>query len=44
VIYVLAKLAEIRGWSPQEAEHRTEDAFFNLFDAIPRAQAVSRVS
>jgi len=33
---VLAKLAEIRGWSRQEAEQRTEDAFFNLFDRIPR--------
>lgn len=34
--HVLAKLAEIRGWSPQEAEQRTEDAFFALFDRIPR--------
>jgi TatD DNase family protein len=33
---VLAKLAEIRGWSAQEAEQRTEDAFFALFDRIPR--------
>jgi TatD DNase family protein len=33
---VLAKLAEIRGWSPAEAEQRTEDAFFALFDRIPR--------
>src|SRR5690606_36787177 len=33
---VLAKLAEIRGWSPDEAERRTEDAFFALFDRIPR--------
>jgi TatD DNase family protein len=33
---VLAKLAEIRGWSLAEAEARTEDAFFNLFDRIPR--------
>ena len=33
---VLAKLAEIRGWTPQEAEQRTEDAFFALFDRIPR--------
>lgn len=33
---VLAKLAEIRGWSAQEAEQRTEDAFFALFDKIPR--------
>lgn len=33
---VLAKLAEIRGWSAREAEQRTEDAFFALFDRIPR--------
>ena len=33
---VLAKLAEIRGWSAQEAEQKTEDAFFALFDKIPR--------
>ena len=33
---VLAKLAEIRGWSGQEAEQKTEDAFFALFDKIPR--------
>jgi TatD DNase family protein len=34
--YVLAKLAEIRGWSIAEAETRTEAAFFNLFDKVPR--------
>jgi TatD DNase family protein len=33
---VLAKLAEIRGWSGEEAEARTERAFFDLFDRIPR--------
>ncbi|HEY9233513.1 MULTISPECIES: TatD family hydrolase [Phenylobacterium] len=33
---VLAKLAEIRGWSLDEAEQKTEDAFFALFDRIPR--------
>lgn len=33
---VLAKLAEIRGWSLEEAEERTEAAFFALFDRIPR--------
>jgi TatD DNase family protein len=33
---ILDKLAEIRGWSRQEAEQRTEDAFFALFDRIPR--------
>ena len=33
---VLQKLAEIRGWTPQEAERRTTDAFFALFDRIPR--------
>jgi len=34
--HVLAKLAELRGWSLKEAEARTEDAFFALFDRIPR--------
>lgn len=34
--HVLAKLAEIRGWTLDEAERRTEDAFFALFDRIPR--------
>lgn len=34
--HVLAKLAEIRGWSLDEADRRTEDAFFDLFDRIPR--------
>lgn len=34
--HVLAKLAEIRGWSLAEAEARTEDAFFALFERIPR--------
>ena len=33
---VLQKLAEIRGWSPEVAERRTTDAFFALFDRIPR--------
>jgi len=36
ITHVLAKLAEIRGWTPEEAEQRTEDAFFALFDRIPR--------
>jgi TatD DNase family protein len=34
--HVLAKLAEVRGWSLAQAEARTEAAFFNLFDRIPR--------
>jgi TatD DNase family protein len=34
--HILAKLAEIRGWTLREAETRTEDAFFALFDRIPR--------
>jgi len=34
--HVLDKLAEIRGWSREEAEARTTDAFFALFDSIPR--------
>ena len=35
--HILAKLAEIRGWTLDEAEARTEDAFFALFDRIPRS-------
>jgi len=34
--YVLDALAKTRGWSLADAEARTEDAFFALFDAIPR--------
>jgi len=34
--YVLGKLAEIRGWSPGEAERKTEDAFFSLFSGVDR--------
>jgi TatD DNase family protein len=34
--HILAKLAEIRGWSLTDAEARTADAFFALFDRIPR--------
>jgi TatD DNase family protein len=34
--HILAKLAEIRGWTLEEAEARTEDAFFAVFDRIPR--------
>lgn len=33
--HVLQALADIRGWSREEAEARTTDAFFNLFDRIP---------
>ena len=36
VPHVLAKLAEIRGWSLGEAEQKTEAAFFELFQRIPR--------
>ena len=34
--HVLAKLAEIRGWGLAEAEERTQAAFFDLFDRVPR--------
>ena len=36
---VLDKLAEIRGWSAEETDVRTTDAFFALFDRIPRPAA-----
>lgn len=34
--HVLAKLAEVRGWSLDEADAKTTDAFFNLFNRISR--------
>ena len=34
--HVLAKLAEIRGWTLDEADRRTEQASFAIFDKIPR--------
>jgi TatD DNase family protein len=34
--HILARLAEIRGWTLDDAEARTEDAFFALFSTIPR--------
>lgn len=33
---VLEKLTEVRGWTLEQADQRTTDAFFNLFDRIPR--------
>jgi TatD DNase family protein len=36
IVHVLAGLAEIRGWSLEEAERRSEDAFFAIFDRVPR--------
>ena len=36
--HVLEKLAEIRGWSAEDADQRTTDAFFSLFDRIPRPE------
>ncbi|HEX7761607.1 MAG TPA: TatD family hydrolase [Caulobacteraceae bacterium] len=34
--HILAKLAEVRGWSLADAERRTEETFFALFDRIAR--------
>lgn len=34
--HIVDKLAEIRGWTRADAEKRSEDAFFALFDAISR--------
>jgi TatD DNase family protein len=34
--HILGKLAAIRGWSLADAEARAEEAFFALFDRIPR--------
>jgi len=36
VPYVYEKLAEIRGWSIDDTRSRAHDAFFRLFDRIPR--------
>lgn len=33
---VLEKLAEVRGWTLDQADQRTTDAFFNLFERISR--------
>src|SRR3569833_1985242 len=33
--HILAKLAEVRGWSLADAEARTTDAFFDLLHSIP---------
>ena len=38
---VLEKLAEIRGWSAEEADRRTTEAFFGLFDRVPRPLEVA---
>ena len=35
VSHVLTALADIRGWSPEEADRRMTDAFFGVFDSIP---------
>ena len=37
VPYVFDKLAEIRGWGLDETIERNDDAFFTLFDRIPRS-------
>ncbi|MDB5469262.1 MAG: Mg-dependent Dnase TatD [Caulobacter sp.] len=39
--HILEKLAEIRGWTRDEAEQRTEDAFFALFARIPRPEVLA---
>ena len=39
--HVLEVLADIRGWSKDEADRRTTDAFFNLFHAIPDPRTTS---
>jgi len=36
--HVLAALAQIRGWSLVDTEARTEAAFYNLFNTVPRRQ------
>lgn len=36
--HVLQTLADVRGWTLDEAEARTTNAFFDLFDLIPRPE------
>ncbi len=36
VAHVFDKLAEVRGWTREATEQRAQDAFFALFDRIPR--------
>ena len=38
--HILDKLAEVRGWNRDEAEAKTEAAFFRLFDRIPRPKSL----
>ncbi|MDI7774496.1 TatD family hydrolase [Asticcacaulis sp. EMRT-3] len=37
VVHVYEKLAQIRGWTLDETIARNDDAFFSLFDRIPRS-------
>ncbi|MDB5420990.1 MAG: hydrolase, TatD family [Brevundimonas sp.] len=39
--HVLEVLADIRGWTAQEADRRTTDAFFSLFHTIPDPRGTS---
>ena len=39
--HVLEVLADIKGWSKEEADRRTTNAFFNLFHAIPDPRITS---
>ncbi|CAN5163044.1 TatD family hydrolase [soil metagenome] len=41
VTRVLETLAQVRGWSLDEAERRTTDATFSLFDRIPRDAVIA---
>lgn len=42
--HVLAKLAELRGWTVAEAESRTQAAFFDLFHTVPRRAAAEQAA
>jgi TatD DNase family protein len=37
--HVLAALAQVKGWSLSEAEARTEEAFYSLFNRVPQTTA-----
>jgi TatD DNase family protein len=34
--HVAAGLAAVKGWSEEECATKTSDAFFNLFEKVPR--------
>jgi len=44
LVHVADTLADIKGWSREETEKRTSEAFFALFHRVPRPAAASQTS